>query len=47
MSREELREIVLRVVEQIAEATEAPSAACIFSDDPCDVTSWYGVGEEG
>jgi hypothetical protein len=46
MSRDELKEIVRRVIERIVEVTEAPGAACIFSDDPCDITSAYSINEE-
>jgi hypothetical protein len=49
VSRDELREIVLRVIKRVFEEPEAPGLACIFGDapDPCDITSYYGMGEEG
>lgn len=51
MSREELKEIVVQVIRRLsgAEGPEAPRPACIFSDNPhpCDVTTDYGINEEG
>lgn len=49
MSREELKEIVIEVMEKLADPCEAPLPACVFSDNPnpCDVTTFYAVGEEG
>ena len=49
MSRDELKEIVIRVVEHMAGEGDSPSGACIFSDTPCDCdgyTTYYAVGEE-
>ena len=48
MTREELKEIIARVIEQVQD-DEAPKPACLFGDepDPCDMTTFYGVGEEG
>ncbi len=49
MTREELKEIIRRVFERLQEEPEdAPAPACIFKDqpDPCDVTTYYAVGEE-
>ena len=46
MSRDELKEIVIRIIERVIDE-QSPGAACIFSDTPCDgVTTYYGVGEE-
>ena len=49
MTREELKEIVIDVVQKMSEQSEAPVAGCIFSDkpDPCDATTFYAIGEEG
>ena len=48
MSRDELREIVIAVIRQMGEGDEdAPRPGCIFSDEPCDATTWYGINEEG
>lgn len=46
MNREELKEILERIVTKME---EAPQPACIFGDDvdPCDVTTKYAIGEEG
>lgn len=48
MSREELKEIVVRIIKRMSEAG-APRPACIFSDNPqpCDATTEYGINEEG
>jgi hypothetical protein len=48
MSREDLKDIIARVVDRLQ--TEAPKPACIFGDNcdnSCDVTTYYAVGEEG
>ena len=48
MSREDLKEIISRVVARLQE--QAPRPACLWGDDvqkPCDVTTYYAVGEEG
>ena len=47
MTRQELKEIIIDVMEQLEEPCEAPKPACLFSDNPCDVTTFYAVGEEG
>ena len=48
MSREELKEIIRRVIDTLQSDEDcAPRPACIFSDEPCDVTSFYGMNEEG
>jgi len=48
MDRNELKEIIVRVIEKIAkEEEQAPAAACLFYDNPCDATTRYAVGEEG
>ena len=48
MNREELKEIITRVIERIQGDEEAPKPACLFGDGttPCDATSRYAVGEE-
>jgi hypothetical protein len=49
MSREDLRDILCRVIERITN-DEAPGAGCIFDDSPCDTcdaTTKYAVNEEG
>ena len=50
MSRNELKEIIARVIVRLE--NEAPKPGCIFGDcdnscDACDVTTYYAVGEEG
>ena len=49
MTRQELKEIILRVITEVNEEEEAPVAGCIYQDapDPCDATTFYGIGEEG
>lgn len=50
MNREELKEILERIVSKME---EAPKTACIWGDDACDqnpdcdMTTFYAVGEEG
>lgn len=50
MSREELKEIITRVIRKLGTepADGAPLPACIFGDepDPCDTTTRYSVDEE-
>ena len=51
MTRQEMKEIILKVIDKVneAEQCDAPPPACIFADsppDPCDVTTYYGIGEE-
>ena len=50
MTREDLKDIIVRVIDQMSDDT-APDCACIFSDNPCedtcDYTTRYAVGEEG
>ena len=48
MTREELKEIIARVIERINDEA-APRPACLFGDEvnPCDMTTFYGLGEEG
>ena len=49
MNREELKEIIARVIERINDE-ETPAPACLFGDveppPPCDYTTFYGIGEE-
>ena len=54
MTRKELKEIILAVIDKMQ--TEVPQTACsiFFADqdwsppcDGCDYTTYYGVGEEG
>ena len=48
MSREELKDIVVQVIRQLEdEEREAPTPACLFTDNPCDATTKYNIGEEG
>lgn len=52
MSREELKEIVTRVIVTLRQDNdETPRPACFYGDnpdpDPCDVTTFYGINEEG
>ncbi len=53
MIRDDLKEIILRVIERTEHTGDtddgAPAAGCLFKDapDPCDVTTFYAVGEEG
>ncbi len=49
MTKEELKEIICAVIERMQDQADeaAPEPACIFGDDPCDVTTFYAVGEEG
>ena len=46
MTKEELKDIIIAVIEKLQEDEEAPQPACIFGDTPCDVTTRYAVGEE-
>ena len=46
MTREDLKEIITRVLERIQDDEEAPKPACLFGDT-CDATTRYAVGEEG
>ncbi len=49
MTREDLREIIARVIEQLrGDADGAPTTACVFGDDcdTCDATTKYGIDEE-
>jgi hypothetical protein len=53
MSREDLKDIIKRVLENLQQDqdSDSPTTACIFYDKPpcdnCDVTTRYAVGEEG
>ena len=51
MTRTELKEIICQVIEKVKEheppQEQAPAAACIFGDHPCDATTKYSVNEEG
>ena len=49
MTREELKEIINRVIDRIQDEREGPKPACLFGDEgePCDYTTEYAVGEEG
>ena len=50
MSREEMKELIVQVIQKLEDDTsEAPAPACLFSDnpDPCDMTTRYAIGEEG
>ena len=47
MSRNELKEIIARIIVRLED--EAPKPGCIFGDcdAACDVTTKYAIGEEG
>ena len=51
MNREELKEIIHRIVKKVDE--KLPDTGCFWGDcedappDPCDITTYYGMGEEG
>ena len=49
MSREEMKELIVRVIEQLSEEADSPVSGCIYKDapDPCDASTLYGIGEEG
>ena len=47
MSRDELKEVITRVIDQMNEVEEAPMPGCLFGDDDCDATTKYAIGEEG
>ena len=46
MSREDLKEIIGRVLVRLQQ--QAPRPACLWVDDPepCDTTTRYGINEE-
>jgi hypothetical protein len=57
VSREELKEVIVTVINKLTAGTDAPHSACIFNDncdvvlkygipDPCDATTKYGINEE-
>jgi hypothetical protein len=45
MSRNELKEIIARIIVRLE--SEAPKPACLFTDNECDMTTKYAIGEEG
>lgn len=46
MNRDELKEIIIRVIETLDD--ESPLPACVYGDGGgCDMTTLYAVGEEG
>ena len=50
MTRPELKEIIARIIKKLQKEgkEDGPKPACLFGDaDPCDVTTKYGIGEEG
>ena len=53
MSRQDMKEIMVRVIAQMVETEgEGPGPGCIFNDggcyqDNCDATTLYGMNEEG
>jgi len=48
MTRSELKEIITKVIKKLEEKGKtAPTPACLYGDAPCDVTTFYAVGEEG
>ncbi len=47
MDRDDLKEIIIRVIEEL-EDEQSPQPACVYGDGGgCDVTTLYAVGEEG
>jgi hypothetical protein len=49
MSRNELKEIIVKVIEKMQrekDEGDAPTPACLFGDN-CDATTKYGMNEEG
>ena len=47
MTKEELKEIIARVLKRIQDE-ETPKPACLFGDWPdCDYATDYGIGEVG
>jgi hypothetical protein len=52
MSRDELKEVITRIIDQMQDVEETPAPGCIFHDSPCDATpcdatTKYAIGEEG
>ena len=51
MSKQDLREIIVRVLDRMHEESDqaqAPTTACVYGDGGgCDMTTLYAVGEEG
>lgn len=48
MDRNELKEIIKRVIDQMREGEEdTPVLGCIYSDSCDHHTTYYAVGEEG
>ncbi|MFH1130118.1 MAG: hypothetical protein V1754_02205 [Pseudomonadota bacterium] len=50
MTREELKEIICKIIKQMGEQplkkdANAPAPACFWGDN-CDATTFYGIGEE-
>ncbi len=44
MSREDLKDIIRRVLDRLQD--ESPTPACLFGDSECDMTTKYAVNEE-
>lgn len=48
MTRKELKEIIVKVINKLQKKAEtAPTPACLYNDGLCDVTTKYGINEEG
>ena len=48
MNRNELKEIIIRVIDRMGETEdETPELGCLFGDGNCDATTKYGINEEG
>jgi hypothetical protein len=46
MTRNELKEIIVSVIERLKEGASAPACGIQWTDDPVQVTTLYGIGEE-
>jgi hypothetical protein len=48
MSRNELKEMIIRVIDRMSETDEeTPAEGCVFGDSGnCDVTTKYAINEE-
>jgi hypothetical protein len=44
MSREDLKDIIRRVLDRLQD--ESPAPACLFGDNDCDMTTKYAINEE-
>ena len=47
MSRDDLKDIIIRVIDQLNDEDPAPQPGCIlFGDNSCDMTTKYNINEE-